>query len=558
MAQSSDQNSARQGVLRKYLIHIGTRFSATSSDVHSAIVNIKQRLRANPRDPRLDDGFEDLYKAIIAVELPARTGSDVPKTLVRFLDKLTIPDHLTSAALRLSSRLQRTSKPDSLLLDDYAKLLNQCMEAKWQGKVPRTKTGPAAADASAVERLLSGLSDECELNRRIQDAMVRLAGLNDKRAAFAEIDRLAGELRSRLGNDQGPSELDQLKVPLGQLLGAVDVSGEAAARTQKLRRKLEACLSMEDYDELSADIAALVAHTQSTLRREIDELAKFLATLNTRLDELSESLVELGKLHDSADQSHRDLDDSVRREVRNLNEEVSKTQSIVELKATIEAGLTGLEERIQGFVMEELERTQHTVKAAERLQQKVSSLETETQQLKVKIEQETTRSLTDILTGIPNRLAYAERAEQEFQRWQRYGGALSLILFDIDHFKRINDALGHDVGDRALRAVAQALKSQARSVDFVARFGGEEFVVLLPNTELTQAHCAAEKLRTAIDSLLFKHIDKEVPVTVSAGVAALEPDDDFDTVVKRADQALYRAKRNGRNRCEVESTRSAA
>ena len=125
-----------------------------------------------------------------------------------------------------------------------------------------------------------------------------------------------------------------------------------------------------------------------------------------------------------------------------------------------------------------------------------------------------------------------------------------MILFDIDHFKQINDVYGHNVGDGVLRFFAQLIKNNIRSSDIVARWGGEEFVLLVPIANQDLAISLADKTRELIESTLFPTVGK---VTASLGVTLFKADDDTDALIKRADEALYKAKREGRNRVEFVS-----
>jgi diguanylate cyclase (GGDEF)-like protein len=133
-------------------------------------------------------------------------------------------------------------------------------------------------------------------------------------------------------------------------------------------------------------------------------------------------------------------------------------------------------------------------------------------------------------------------------RARRYGTPLSLLMYDLDHFKRVNDTFGHDTGDDVLRSVTEVVTTHIRVVDVSARWGGEEFMVLMPQSDLQAARITAEKLRHAIEVHPF---DKVGTVTVSFGVTTFVPQDDFNSLLKRVDDALYRAKDNGRNRVET-------
>ncbi len=159
-------------------------------------------------------------------------------------------------------------------------------------------------------------------------------------------------------------------------------------------------------------------------------------------------------------------------------------------------------------------------------------------------------SLKDSLTGLLNRRAFLPLVEYELQRRTRFGSVAALMVADIDHFKRVNDTCGHDVGDVVLKEVGKAMQDSIRGTDTLARWGGEEFIVLLPDTDEQSGFVLAEKIRRCVMDLRF---DSCPPITISIGVAQHGSDEDFLEWFKEADGALYRAKETGRNRTVVSS-----
>ena len=151
---------------------------------------------------------------------------------------------------------------------------------------------------------------------------------------------------------------------------------------------------------------------------------------------------------------------------------------------------------------------------------------------------------TDALTGLPNRRAFNQAMEQQLALWRRKRIPVSLILIDVDFFKRINDTFGHATGDEVLRTVAQALGRNIREADLAARVGGEEFTVLMPDTTLSEATRLGERLRATIETLP----DAPCPVTISLGVTEVATGDTVSSLFAGADHALYQAKESGRNR----------
>jgi len=162
---------------------------------------------------------------------------------------------------------------------------------------------------------------------------------------------------------------------------------------------------------------------------------------------------------------------------------------------------------------------------------------------------------TDVLTGILNRRRFDEVLADEIHRAARFSSPLSLILFDIDHFKRINDTCGHQAGDRALIQLALAVSGAIRTIDVFARWGGEEFVILAPNCDLNASRLLAEKLRMMVEKQRFADAGQ---VTCSFGVVEYAPGDDADSLIKKVDRCLYHAKASGRNRVETSLTTPAA
>jgi len=169
--------------------------------------------------------------------------------------------------------------------------------------------------------------------------------------------------------------------------------------------------------------------------------------------------------------------------------------------------------------------------------------------LRLELERQAT---TDSLTGTANRRHFLNTAQKEIERCKRHGGPLSLLMLDIDHFKNVNDTFGHAMGDLALQAVAKACGKRLRSSDLLGRIGGEEFALLLVETDMDKACCAGKRLLVQVEeNELFAKNGQPVRLTISIGVAELRPHEEaLSDLMVRADQALYKAKNLGRNRLE--------
>ncbi|MEO4048266.1 diguanylate cyclase [Pseudomonas sp. CAU 1711] len=161
-------------------------------------------------------------------------------------------------------------------------------------------------------------------------------------------------------------------------------------------------------------------------------------------------------------------------------------------------------------------------------------------------------SRTDRLTGLNNRGHWEEELHREYSRHRRYGSMASLVIFDIDHFKRVNDTFGHPAGDKVIQLVADVVREAIRESDIAGRYGGEEFVVLLPDVDKAGARLFAERLRQLVEGLVVDHEGQEIRFTISLGVADLaQSSQDHQELIDWADRALYQSKHGGRNRVTV-------
>ncbi len=187
------------------------------------------------------------------------------------------------------------------------------------------------------------------------------------------------------------------------------------------------------------------------------------------------------------------------------------------------------------------------VKANEALQQQLATAEVRLQRQAAELETQTTVARTDPLTELSNRRALDDEMIRRLAEWQRRKSTFSLVMIDVDHFKKFNDKHGHQAGDQVLRDVAATLGTTVREMDLATRFGGEEFAIILPSTPIVDAlGLPASEFRAAIAQSVSRFGGVEMQVTVSVGVAQVGADDNSATLISRADEALYGAKGAGR------------
>ncbi|WP_372965061.1 GGDEF domain-containing protein [Marinobacter sp.] len=331
---------------------------------------------------------------------------------------------------------------------------------------------------------------------------------------------------------------------LGQLIDKVVLEPATEAKAKALQQSL---LSSTDWEVLRAGLNHVADLVIEAVTRNQRELEAFLKRLNNRLEVLREHVSEQSASQLSRKDDTAALDRDIREELSLVTEDLETSQDLESLKQSVGQRLDQIGHVLGEFKQRESERENLMAQQLESMQQKVTALETHSEKMQVQIRKERARAMTDLLTQLPNREAWQERLLFEYSRWQRYRHPLTISVIDIDLFKRVNDSYGHKAGDRVLQLVARELRGRLRTTDFIARFGGEEFVVLLPETGMEEAVSVMDELRGHVSRLPFHFGGQPVTITFSSGLAEFREGDTEEGVFDRADQALYQAKKAGRN-----------
>ena len=335
---------------------------------------------------------------------------------------------------------------------------------------------------------------------------------------------------------------------LGQMLTQVSLEPAAEARARALQQSL---LASNDWNELREGlnhVAELVIAAVTRSKREFEAVLKRLEERLERLKEhfSAQSSAQCGRLDAS-----EHLDREIREEIERVGQRLQESDDLQDLKQSVSRHLESIGQAVGRFRTQESERERALSEQLEAMQEKVAAMEAHSEQMQEQVRKERLRAMTDLLTELPNREAWQERLSFEYNRWQRYSHPLTIGVLDIDLFKRINDSYGHKAGDRVLQLVAREFRDRLRTTDFVARFGGEEFVVLFPETEPSDARAVVDKLREHVGKLPFHFRGEPVTVTFSAGLAGFIAGDTEESVFDRADRALYQAKDAGRDQVMI-------
>lgn len=332
---------------------------------------------------------------------------------------------------------------------------------------------------------------------------------------------------------------------LGQLIRQVAFEPPAEAEARALQQTL---LASQDWEVLREGLNRVADLVVAAVTRSQREFEAFLKRLDERLQSLRKHFAEQSNAHSGRQDATETLNREIRAELDQVEDDLRASEDFQSLKQSVSRRLEFIGNALEKFRTRERERERTLAHQLEVMQEKVVAMEAHSEQMQAQVREERRRAMTDLLTQLPNREAWQERLSFEYNRWLRYQNPLTVAVLDVDLFKRINDSYGHKAGDRVLQLVAREMGTRLRSTDFIARFGGEEFVVLLPETRAADACKVLNDIRGHVARLPFHFSGEPVSITFSAGVAEFRGSDTEESVFDRADRALYQAKEDGRNR----------
>jgi len=310
--------------------------------------------------------------------------------------------------------------------------------------------------------------------------------------------------------------------------------------------------TIEELGVVRDEILSLIRGFTDNVSSERELTAEFIKEITKHLFEVERQILQSVAYTDGILNADGEFNTHLKGHIDALKTSFDFNKTLEDLKAAVLSRLNTINEAIET-------KTKHDKRFKEESDKHMSNIRQDLERMKKNILSAKEHSkhleeelLKDPLTGAFNRRAYDRFIRQEFNRYLRYGTVFSVILFDVDHFKLINNTYGHAVGDKCLLEIINRVKPVLRETDFLARYGGEEFVILLPETDSTSAAKVAEKLRSVVENIEFLHRKETVRITISLGVTEAVPGDkNHQEVFSRMNQAMYTAKNAGRNRIEI-------
>jgi diguanylate cyclase len=513
----------RSDQLRRGLLMVSLLAEGQAGNVDSALGNLRETMKGNGL--RLNHSMDELEKVVRHFENQNEAQASL------------LTDELNAVA----DKLLQCPLPKELLkkIREVRKSTAKDLST-WAGYISQLK---AWSDILSAVATLEGYDERAKSSAWWQ----RWLKPQEKVEEPALAEEIAAD-ESTAKQEPGFSHIaTDVADTLGNLLSHLVIPERLETRLTALQERLNSGLNWYELVPLLEDTSQFLLDCLGSGQEEFE---RFLQSLDQRLQAIQLMVSDANTGQSDREKARHGLESMVREQIADIRSVVNGLGDLGELGSSIRDHLTLIVQAMEHYQKCEIAREQRLAEQLQVMQTRLNEMETEASQARQIIEDQKSRATQDHLTGLPNRGAYQVRLDEELSRRSRMGGTLSIIIADVDYFKRINDDYGHLAGDKVLQLLASTLRKNLRTMDFIARYGGEEFVILLPETNAQEAMSVAEKLRSKIEACPFNFRSERLVITMSFGVSEFHTLEASETVFDRADKALYKAKKEGRNQCQ--------
>ncbi len=317
----------------------------------------------------------------------------------------------------------------------------------------------------------------------------------------------------------------------------------------KLKKKVNDCESFLQFGLVGELIGKLVGDLIDDVVDRIDYSNDFLAVFSKDLYQMEEQLLSFQNYNKDTYQLNSKFHDGLLSHTDAMHRAFDSSKSLNDIRHHITSKLSAISKAIEVKSQSDEIRAKEVDSKIAELQSNVKTYNQEILQIRKRADSLEKEVMLDELTEINNRRAFDLQIRESLRRYHRNGEQFSLMLIDVDHFKKVNDEYGHKAGDKCLKEIARLIRSSLRKSDFFARYGGDELIAILNGSNVVNAQEVAEKIRLRIVRTRFSYQEEAIPITVSLGVTeVMQTDEDPETPFIRADNAMYQAKSQGRNR----------
>jgi len=528
-----------QQVLKKAVI----RLSLTSRSDNEQVNNVLAQIKASVDDPvdvkSLNKNLDHLFLLINHAGYHA--GASEKTAISSYLNKQLKDNeasHLSDEVMAKIKYLAAKKLPDDKASAELIKLLNKFSKSKEQY-------------SENINVFIKDITDSTDFT------------FDSKAIKTSEImQQLAIELANYIytlksDNNAGAASDDNSHedINVNHVLNEIVNQLTLPVTSEKAKLNVvKAINSSENKTEkgIIKKVVQLVNQSINSIEQEKQDLETYLTKISTQLVDIESFMHVIRRDNDESKSRSLSLTDSVETGFSSIEETITESTDLTALKQDVSTNLTEIRKHVEDYKHSEEVKKDISSQSYAKIIEELSRSQKESEKLQEQLHESKIQLLRDPLTGVANRLAYDERIIVEFNRWKRNNTPLCLALWDIDHFKKINDRYGHGVGDRVLKLFADIIQSRIRKVDLFARIGGEEFVLIMPDTSIENALNLNNTLRVMLEECNFHYEGQHCQITSSVGIAEFRRGDEADIVLERADKALYHSKNNGRNQCTAD------
>lgn len=563
--QKEKEWQTTESILKKAVLRLSIAAEGQHATIDRHLQDIRSIVKKQSSIIRLESSLDEISRVLLKLgdKQPA-ADRKVVAALQQLVESIDFKDADSLQKNKLLKNLSKANDKDS---DNVAEEIQDLLSVAIN-RVADVQ--PVPEKSGFLNNLFTSRDrDECDVVELADDSptdtqsdkqLEKQAGAPIKTEKAAATSRGAGSLfRSSPSAASSQSSNETEDEPSAQeilirLLEQLSVPPDLHEVVDNLKQRIKSESAALSWKHLIKDVTQLINMLRNRMQEEKHEFETFLQQVTGRLQEMDGFLLRENVALSEAEQAGGAFDAVVSAQVQDIHADMNTADNLNDLKNKVEKRLSVVSEHIKQYRINEQARFTSAQQNVENMQSRLQSLEQESGDLRQLILEKNKEAMMDVLTEIPNRLAYEKKATEEIARCNRFATPLSMAVWDVDLFKQVNDTHGHKVGDKVLKAVAQLLNARMRETDFIARYGGEEFVMFLPGADEDKALELADMLREKIAVCNFKHHGGIVRITVSCGITSFVKGDSHESMFERADQALYAAKDSGRNKCLTASS----
>jgi diguanylate cyclase len=363
-------------------------------------------------------------------------------------------------------------------------------------------------------------------------------------------------LARRMGRSQRNSSgeavnaVESISPTLQTVIEHIHVLDMQSERSRLVKIQLLAAESLTDVQSVLESILQLIIDVAVDINLERENNEHFLNNIRRKLNRIEGDIVSIMDVEQSSDNANQ-IETDISQHMSDIGSILSESDNLDTLKGVVSDRIDALSGQLSDYLDKERRLLGAAQSKVGQLSSEMQVMGAEIKNLQSKVSEKQIASVTDALTGVGNRAGFDQKILEEIAESRRNVCPLSLMFLDVDRLKELNDTFGHIAGDTVLKTIATVINKRIKGTDYIARYGGDEFVVILPNTEIGGAKLLADDLLDKVRNTGFHRNGAPVNITLSIGIAEVRRDDTAESVVDRADQALYLVKESGRDGVQI-------